>query len=80
MSKEKEANRVIKKRSAHYKDVISGLSYITNRKTFIIFTILAEGDYEAPFLINISIERKKRRLIVSVLLNIRYQLSAVIDY
>ena len=72
MSKEKGANRVIKKRSTRYKDIISGLSYITNKETFIISAISLKDDYKAPFLINISVERKKRRLIVSVLLNIRY--------
>ena len=68
---EEKANRVIKKRSAHHKDVISGLSYITNRKTIIISAISIKSDYKAPFLINISVERKKKRLMVPVLLNIR---------
>ena len=80
MSKEKEANRAVEKRTTYHKDVINGLSYITNRETIIIFTILIEGDYKAPFLINISIGRKKKRLTVSVLLNIKCQLSAVINY
>ena len=80
MSREKGADRVIKKRSAHYKDVISGLSYITNREIIIIFAISIEGDYKAPFLINISVEYKKGRLTVSALLNIGCQLSVVIDY
>ena len=71
MLREKGADRVIEKKSAYYKDVISGLSYITNREMIIILAILAEGDYKALFLINISLERKKRRLIVSVLLDIR---------
>ena len=72
MSKEKGANRVIEKRSTYYKDIISGLSYITNRETIIILAILIEGDYKAPFLINIYKGRKKKRLTVSALLNIRY--------
>ena len=80
MSKKEGANRVVRKRSVDFKDIISGLSYITNRETIIIFTILVKGDYEAPFLINISVERRKKRLTVPVLLNIRCRLSVVIDY
>ena len=72
MSRKEEADRVIEKRSTHYKDVINRLSCVTNRETIIIFTISIKDDYKAPFLINISIEREKKRLIVSVLLNIRY--------
>ena len=72
MSKEKEANRVIEKRSAHYKDIISGPSCVTNREAIIIFTIMAEDDYKALFLINISVERRKKRLTVSALLDIGY--------
>ena len=71
MSREKGANRAAEKRSARRKDVISGLSCVTNRETIIIFAISAEGDYKALFLINISVGRKKKRLIVSVLLDIR---------
>ena len=80
MSKEKGADRVAEKRSVHHKDVISGLSYITNGETIAISAILIEGDYKAPFLINVSVGRKKKRLTVSVLLDIRCQLSAIIDY
>ena len=80
MSREEGANRVIEKRSAHYKDNINRLSCVTNREAIVIPAILVKGDYKALFLINISIGRKKRRLIVSALLNIRYQLSVVIDY
>ena len=80
MSREKRADRVIEKRSAHHKDVISGLSYITNGETIIISAISVEGDYKAPFLINVSVERKKRRLTAPALLDIRCRLSAVIDY
>ena len=80
MPREKGANRVAEKRSAHRKDVISGPSYITNRETIIIPAISAKGDYEAPFLINISVGRKKKRLTVSALLDIKCRLSAVIDY
>ena len=80
MSKEKGASRVIEKRSARYKDVISGLSCVTNRETIVIPAILTEGDYKAPFLINISVGRRKERLTVSVLLDIEYRLSVVIDY
>ena len=80
MSREEGVDRVAKKRSIYYKDVISGLSYITNRETIVILAILAEGDYKALFLINISIGRNKKRLTVPVLLDIRCQLSVVIDY
>ena len=80
MSKKEGANRVTEKRSAHYKDVISGLSCVTNRETIVISAISIKGDYEAPFLINISVGRRKRRLTVPVLLDIKCQLSAVIDY
>ena len=80
MSREKGADRVIEKRSARRKDVISGLSCVTNRETIIIPAILIEGDYKAPFLINISVGRKKERLMVPVLLDIKCQLSAVVDY
>ena len=72
MPREKEANRAAEKRSAYYKDVISGLSCVTNRETIIIFAISIKGDYKAPFLIDISVERKKKRLIVPALLDIRY--------
>ena len=80
MSREKGAGRVTEKRSAHRKDVISGLSCVTNRETIIIPAISAEGDNKAPFLIDISVERKKERLTVPALLDIRCQLSVVIDY
>ena len=80
MSREEGADRVIEKRSVYYKDVISGLSYITNGEIIIILTISIEGDCEALFLFNISVGRKKKRLTVSVLLDIRCQLSAIIDY
>ena len=80
MSREKGANRVIEKRSAHHKDIISGLSCVTNKETIIILAILAKSDYKAPFLINISVERKKKRLTVPVLLDIKCRLSVVIDY
>ena len=77
MPREKEANRAAEKRSARHKDVISGPSYA---ETIIIPAISAKSDYKAPFLINISVGRGKERLTVSVLLDMRYQLSAVIDY
>ena len=80
MSREKGADRAAEKRSARRKDVISGLSCVTNRETIIIPTTLIEGDYKALFLINISVGRKKKRLTVSALLDIRCQLSVVIDY
>ena len=80
MSREKGADRAAEKRSAHYKDIISGLSCVTNREAIIIFTISIKGDFKAPFLINIRVGRKKRRLMVSALLDISCQLSAVIDY
>ena len=80
MSREKRADRVAEKRSAHYKDVISGLSCVTNGETIIIPAISIKSDYKALFLVNISVGRKKRRLIVSVLLNMRCRLSIVIDY
>ena len=70
MSREEGANRVAEKRSAYYKDVISGLSCVTNGETIIIFAISVESDYKAPFLINISVERKKEKLTVSALLDI----------
>ena len=72
MSKKEGADRAVEKRTAYYKDVISGLSCVTNRETIIIFTISVKGDYKAPFLINISVEREKKRLMVSALLNIGY--------
>ena len=80
MSREKGAGRVIEKRSARRKDVMSGLSCVTNRETIAIPATSAEGDCEAPFLVNISVEREKERLTVPALLDIRCQLSAVIDY
>ena len=80
MSREKGADRAVEKRSAHYKDVISGLSCVTNREAIIILTISAESDYKAPFLVNISVGSKKGRLTVPVLLDIRCRLSAMIDY
>ena len=80
MSREEGAGRAIEKRSVYYKDVISGLSYITNREAIIIFAISVKGDYKASFLIEINVGRKKKRLTVSVLLDIRCRLSAVIDY
>ena len=80
MPREEEADRAAEKRSAYYKDIISGLSCITNREMIIILAISAEGDYKAPFLINISVGHKKERLIMPALLDIRYQLSIVIDY
>ena len=80
MSKDKGTDRVIKKRSVHYKNIISGLSYITNSEAIIISTISAESDYDAPFLVNISVERKKGRLTVPALLDIRYQLNVETDY
>ena len=80
MSREKGANRVAEKRSAHYKDVISGLSCVTKREAIIIFITLIEGDFKAPFLINVRVGRKKGRLTVPALLDIRCRLSAVIDY
>ena len=80
MSREKGANRVAEEKSARHKDVISGLSCVTNREMIIILAISAKGDYKAPFLINISVGRKKGRLTVPVLLDIGCQLSVVIDY
>ena len=80
MSRKKGADRAAEKRTAHYKDVISGLSCVTNGETIIILTILIEGDCEALFLINISVGRKKKRLTVPALLDIECRLSVVIDY
>ena len=80
MSREKGAGRVAEKRSARHKDVINRLSCVTNGEMIAILAILTKGDYEAPFLINISIGRRKKRLTVSVLLDMRYWLSVVIDY
>ena len=69
MSREEEADRVIK--SVYYKDIISGLSCVTNREAIIDSAILIEGDFKAPFLIYISIKYKKKRLTVLILLNIK---------
>ena len=80
MFREERANRAAEKRTAYYKGVISGLSYVTNIETIAIPATSAEGDYKAPFLINISVGREKGRLMVSLLLDIRCRLSAVIDY
>ena len=71
MLREKGAGRVAEKRSARRKDVISGLSCVTNGETIIILAISAKGDYKAPFLIDVSVGREKKRLTVSVLLDIR---------
>ena len=71
MSKEEKANRAVEKKSVHYKNIIRGLSCVTNREDIAISAILVKGDYEALFLINIIIGRKKGRLIVSVLLDTR---------
>ena len=57
MSRKEEANRVIKKRSTYYKDIISGLSYITKRESIIIFFLLVKNNFKAPSLINIRVER-----------------------
>ena len=80
MSREEGAGRAAEKRSAHHKDVISGPSCVTNREAIIIFVIFIEGDFKAPFLINVRVERGKKRLIVSILLDIGCRLSVVIDY
>ena len=80
MSKKEGADRVAEKRTTYYKDVISGLSYVTNRETIITFAISLEGNYKALFLINISVGRKKGRLTVPALLDTGCRLSAVIDY
>ena len=80
MPREKEADRAAEKRSAHYKDVISGPSCVTNRETIIISATSIKGDYKAPFLINISVGRGKERLTVPLLLDTECRLSAVIDY
>ena len=80
MLREKGANRVAEKRSAHHKDVISRLSCVTNREIIIIPAMSIKGDYKAPFLINISVGRRKKRLIVPALLDIKCRLSVVIDY
>ena len=80
MSREKEASKAAEKRSARRKDVISGLSYATNKETIIISAILTKSNYKAPFLVNISVGREKRRLTVPALLDIRCRLSAVVDY
>ena len=71
MFREKEANRVIEKRSTRHKDVISRLICVTNREMIIILAISVKGDYKAPFLVNISVGRKKKRLTVPALLDIR---------
>ena len=70
MSREKEAIRAAEKRSAYYKDVISGLSCVTKREAIIILIISVNDDFKAPFLINIRVGRRKERLTVSVLFNI----------
>ena len=80
MPREKGADRVAEKRSARRKDVISGLSCVTNRETIAILAISAKGDCEAPFLINVSVGRGKERLTVPALLDTGCQLSVVIDY
>ena len=80
MSREERADRLAEKRSAYYKDVISGPSCVTNREAIIISAISVKGDFKAPFLINVRVGRGKVRLIVPALLDIRYRLSAVIDY
>ena len=41
-------------------------------ETIIISAILAKSDYKTLFLINISVERKRKKLIVLILLNIGY--------
>jgi hypothetical protein len=46
----------------------------------VISTTIVEGDFKALFLVNISIEHRKERLIVPALLDTEYQLSAVVDY
>ena len=74
------ADREAEKRSAHYKDVMSGPSCVTNREAIIILAILTEGDFKAPFLVDVRVERGKERLTVPALLDTGYQLSAVIDY
>ena len=75
-----EGGRAAKKRSARHKDVISGPIYVTNGEMIAISATSAKGDYEAPFLINISVGRGKERLTVPALLDMRCRLSAVIDY
>jgi hypothetical protein len=68
----RQTNRAAEKRDIHYKDVVSRLSYVINREAIIIPATIAEGDFKAPFLVNISIEHGKERLTVPALLDTEY--------
>ena len=68
MSRGEEPDRAAEKRSAYYKDVISGLSYIINKEAIIISAISVKSDFKALFLINVSVGREKKRLTVSAIL------------
>jgi hypothetical protein len=46
----------------------------------VISATIVEGDFKAPFLVNVSIRHRKERLTVLALLNIECQLSVVVDY
>jgi hypothetical protein len=59
---------------------VSRPSNITNKETIGISITIIESDFKALFLFNISIRKERERLTISVLLNIRCRLSAVIDY
>ena len=54
-------------------------SYATEEALRIPATA-AEGDFKAPFLVDVSVERGKERLTVPALLNTGCRLSAVINY
>jgi hypothetical protein len=59
---------------------MSGPSNVTNRETIRISVAIAEGDFEAPFLVDVNIRKRRERLTVLVLLDTGCRLSAIIDY
>jgi hypothetical protein len=59
---------------------VSGPSNVINREVVEILITIIEGDFKAPFLVNVSVEKGRERLIVLTLLDTGYRLSAIIDY
>jgi hypothetical protein len=76
----RQTDRAAGKRDARHKDVVSGPSYAINGEAIAIPATTAEGDFEAPFLVDVSVGHGKGRLTVPALLDTGCRLSAVVDY
>jgi hypothetical protein len=59
---------------------VSEPNNVTNREAIRILIIIIKDDFKVLFLININIKKGRERLIVLILLDIEYRLSAIIDY